>query len=47
MPGKDGLELIARLHKLPHVRRWPAIAVAGFGWPEYLEKPPPQASIYT
>jgi len=38
MPGTDGLELIARLRKLPHARRWPAIAVTGFGRPADLER---------
>jgi two-component system CheB/CheR fusion protein len=31
MPGMDGFELISRLRELPHCRRWPAIALSGFG----------------
>jgi two-component system CheB/CheR fusion protein len=38
MPGMDGLELIARLRKLPNAARWPSIAVTGFGRPEDAQK---------
>ncbi|MDM0108822.1 response regulator [Variovorax sp. J22R24] len=38
MPGMDGFELIARLRQLPHARRWPAIALTGFGRPEDVAK---------
>ena len=38
MPGMDGIELIARLRKLPKAARWPAIAVTGFGRLEDAQK---------
>ncbi|MGD9946188.1 MAG: ATP-binding protein, partial [Burkholderiaceae bacterium] len=34
MPDMDGLQFIIQLRQLPHARRWPAIAVSGFGRPE-------------